>query len=271
MNVPALLLRQAAAEHIAREAGRMLLEKERKDNLRVTLKHANDYVTEADIQCEDMIISYLSKLFPNEGFHGEESGDHGDTFPRWVIDPIDGTMNFMRSLPNYTISIGWEEQAGHPLLGVVYAVRQDEMFSGCVGLGATCNHMPIHVSTIDDSGNALLVCETPHRQKQWAPRYWELFGSLFSQCSDIRTFGSIALELCYIASGRLDAVFEYSLGYWDIAAGAAILKAAGGVIEPIERQMRLDTEPCDIVASNGLLHTWLSNRVRTFGSIRSEG
>lgn len=269
MTESSLFLRQAAAEHIARQAGSMLLEKERQKHLLISEKHDNDYVTEADTASEAMIIVYLSGLFPGEGFHGEEGGDQGSAFPRWIIDPIDGTMNYMRSLPNYTISIGWEEEPGKPLIGIVYNVRQDEMFSGCVGYGATCNHRPIHVSDIADPRKALLVCETPHRKKEWASSYWKLFGSLFNQCSDIRTFGSIALELCYIASGRLEAVFEYSLGYWDIAAGTAILRAAGGLMEPIEQDRLLSEEPCDIIASNALLHSWIADQVRAFGTIRS--
>ncbi len=269
MNPSMLTLRLAAAEHIARCAGAMLLERERKRDFSIAEKQENDYVTEADVLCERMIAEYLSCLFPGDGFHGEESGDSGSAGPRGIVDPIDGTMNFMRGIPNYTISIAWETEPGDPLLGVVYLVRQEEMFSGCQGMGATCNGIPINVSSIEDPGNALLVCETPHRRKQWADRYWELFSSLFMQCSDIRTFGSIALELCYIACGRLDAVFEYSLGYWDIAAGAAILQAAGGRIEPIDRNRRLGDEPCDFIASNGLLHDWIAPQVREFGTIRN--
>ncbi len=268
MNTTMLEYRRVAAEHIARVVGRMLLEKERKNDLSVSLKHANDYVTEADTASETMIIDYLSKLFPWEGFHCEESGDSLSGCPRWIIDPIDGTMNFMRSMPNYTISIAWEAEAGNPLVGVVYNVRQDEMFSGCVGIGATLNGKPIEVSSIEESSRALLVCETPHRQKQWAAKYWNLFESLFQQCSDIRTLGSIALELCYIACGRLDAVFEYNLGYWDVAAGVAILRAAGGVFETIDQDKKICFEPCDMVASNGLLHQWLAPQVREFGTIR---
>ncbi len=261
--------RKHAAEYIAREVGKMLVSMERIESLTIEEKQKNDYVTEADTAAERMIIDYLSSRFPNDGFLGEECGREDSTMPRWIIDPIDGTMNFIRKIPNFTVSIGWEEEAGNPVVGVVYNVRQDEMFSASAGDGAFCNGERISVSRVSDPAKALMICETPHRKKQWAPRYWQLFTRLFSQVSDIRTFGSIALELCYLASGRMDAVFQYHLGYWDIAAASAILREAGGAIEPIDPLANLSTMPCDIIASNGLLHQWISDEVRGFGTIRS--
>jgi myo-inositol-1(or 4)-monophosphatase len=260
--------RKVAAESIARSVGQMLLDREAHKDLKIEEKSVNDFVTEADTTAEQMIIEYLSAQFPDDGFLGEEQGERGSDAPRWVIDPIDGTVNYIRGMPNYTISIGWEEEPGNPIVGVVYNVRQDEMFSAVVGSGAYCNGKPISVSAIDDPARAIIICEAPHRKKQWAGRYWQLFSQIFQGCSDLRTFGSIALELCYMASGRLDMIFQYDLGYWDIAAGAAILKEAGGIIEPIEPQKNLSVMPCDIIATNGLLHPWISQQVRDFGSIR---
>ena len=268
MNERDLELHLAAAEHIALKAGSMLLAHE--GQVTAEEKHENDYVTDADKASEHMIVGYLGSLFPDEGFHGEEGGDISRKFPRWVIDPIDGTMNYMRGIPDYTISIGFEEEYGKPLLGVVYNVRQGELFSGLEGKGAWLNGRPISVSAIAHTHKALIISEAPHRRKEWCPAYYKLFQKVYKECSDFRCLGSIALEICYIAAGRVDAVFEYNLGYWDICAGLAILKAAGGTYDSIDPEKTVADEPCDFIATNGHLQEWLRRLVRATGDIRKE-
>ncbi len=260
--------RYEVALNLAKQAGIMLLEIENNGRIEISQKADNDYVTQADTLVEKFLKDSLKNSFPSDFFLGEEEGQEAEGFPRWVIDPIDGTMNFMRGLPNYTISIGWEEEMGNPILGVVYNVRQGELFSGIVGEGAFLNGQPIHVSTVDTPKKALLICEAPFKQHENVASYFTLFQQLFLECTDLRCYGSVALELCYIASGRIDSIFEYSLGYWDIAAGTAILRAAGGVLETIDRTRNLSTYPVDIIGSNGHLQTWISTKVRGFGSIR---
>lgn len=265
-----LRIRRDAAEHIAYEVGFMLLKKDFNRDFKIEEKHKNDYVTEADKESERMIINYLSFLFPEDGFHCEESGNSKNAFPRWIIDPIDGTMNFMRGMPNYTISIAFEETAGNPLIGIVYNVRQKELFSAIKGEGSFLNGEHIEASNVQDNNKAIIIVKAPHRRKEWSHKYCDLFGKIFKQSSDLRCLGSVALEICYIAAGRVDGIFEYNLGYWDIAASICILKEAGGMIEAIIENDNVSKEPCDIIASNVYLFQWLSKLVRDYGTIRDE-
>lgn len=266
MEIDALELRLHAAEALARKAGSLLLQHEA--SFLVEEKAKNDFVTDADKASEALISSTLEALFPSDGFHGEESGDRSKAFPRWVVDPIDGTADFIRGIPDYTVSIAFEESYGNPVLGVVYNPRQDELYSGLAGKGAFLNGRSIRVSDVTNPSEAVMIAETPFRKKEWAKRYFTLFEDIYQEISDIRCLGSIALELCYIASGRADAVFEYNLGYWDVAAGCAILKAAGGEYSTIDPGKVIADEPVDFIATNGSLQAWLEGKVRPFGDIR---
>jgi myo-inositol-1(or 4)-monophosphatase len=238
----------------ARSAGAMVLDRDKRKQFQVEQKHLNDYVTDADKASEELIISQLKDQFPTESFFGEEGGRKEDGKGRWVIDPIDGTTNFFRGVPNYVISIAWEMEPHKPVVGVVFNPRQDEMFVAMQGGGAKLNGMPIHVSSISDPARSLIVCVPPHRHHELADGYFALERSIFNQCSDIRSLGSCALELCYIAAGRFDGYYELSLGYYDLAAGMIILQEAGGVLESIGG---IADYHCDLLASNGALQPWL--------------
>lgn len=247
-----------AAREIARRAGQFLLEQERLGRHLGHEKKDNDYVTESDTLSEKMIISYLSELFPDDGFYGEETGNSSQGQPsRWVIDPIDGTVNFMRGIPNYTISIAWEIIPFEPLVGVVYNPRQDEMFWAGKGMGAWLNGISLHVSDIKEPRKALAVCVPPHRHADEIPAYFTTMEKLSRGVSDLRSFGSAALELAYIAAGRIDGYYEKFLGWYDIAAGTAILREAGGLVEPVEEEHPLTDDRCDLIASNGHIQDWL--------------
>lgn len=247
----------------AKKAGEFLLEQEHSPQLTIVEKHENDFVTNADGASERLIIDFLHEHFPDEHVFGEEGGSDGmGNSGRWIIDPIDGTTNFVRGIPNYTISIAWELEPFNPLVGVVYNPRQGELFSAGRGLGAWCNDRALRVSEIADPVKALLVCVPPHRHHEISEEYFAVMQELLLHTSDLRSFGSAALELSYIAAGRLDGYYERFLGYYDIAGGMAILLEAGGKISSSDNDLPFSDMRCDVVASNGTLHPWLEKMVR---------
>jgi myo-inositol-1(or 4)-monophosphatase len=227
----------------------------------VRQKKLNDYVTDADSATERRIIEAIKAQFPEDGIFGEENGELCGRSGRWIIDPIDGTVDFFRGIPDYTISIAYETKSHEPLLGVVYCVAQDELFWAMEGCGAWVNDKPIHVSDVDDPSRAILVISPPHRHKELTDRYLEKMKRAFLECSDIRSFGSAALEMCYIASGRLDGYFEYGLGYYDFAGGWAILRQAGGSCISMDSSRGFEDHDNAVIATNGLLEAWLKEKV----------
>ncbi len=252
------------AEHLqvaisaANRAGVFVLEAEKQGNHTIHSKQANDYVTETDRLSEDLIISIIREHFPFDAIFGEETGSSGDLdHGRWIIDPIDGTTNFFRSLPNYTISIAWEMEPFKPLVGVVFNPRQNELFWASKGGGAFLNGNPIHVSPLTRPSQALIVCVPPHRNHSRAVQYFETMYRIFLEASDLRSYGSCALELSYIAVGRIDGYYELCLGYYDMAAGICILEEAGGSFSPSNPLVPFTDSCCDLVATNGLIQDWL--------------
>lgn len=221
-------------------------------------KKQNDFVTKNDLETEILIKDYIKKFFPNDNFFGEELGEEKNASRgRWIIDPIDGTVNFARNMPLFSISIAWELEDRKPLLGVIYCPVTDELFWGSENGGAWLNGESIHTSDIDNPKEAICVCVPPHRKHEKAKKYFSEMECIFNQCSDLRSFGSAALEMAYISSGRLDTYFEYALGYYDIAAGEIILKEAGGKIEPYPGTVFEDYN-CNIICANGdFLLAWL--------------
>jgi len=256
------LQRLSAAVVIAKQVGEMLLEATLQTES-ISEKAPNDIVTTYDTAAENMIVGYLRECFPQDGFWGEESGesDAQEGSGRWIIDPIDGTVNFTRSIPDYTISIAYEETLGKPLVGVVFNPRQHELFTAVSGEGAFLNGQPIKVSSVDDPSVAMSLISPPHRKHWLAPQYFRMLQEIFVQTRDIRDLGSAALHLCYLACARADGFFEYGLHYYDIAAGMVILQEAGGVYETFVPSEHIP-QSGDIIASNGKLQTWYANQIR---------
>lgn len=212
-----------------RAAGDFLLahaEKRRK----VTIKQVNDYVTEADKECERLLIDTLKKHFPTDSFIGEESGvtDGSDGFV-WIIDPIDGTVNYMNTFPLFTISVALHRN-DEPVFGIVYAPYYAEFFSAVKGKGAFLNDKAICVTDETELSHALALAVPPHRHHEMVPAFMENYGRILEAVSDIRSIGSAALSLCYVASGRCALYYEWMLKLYDIAAGVIILSEAGGRI-----------------------------------------
>ena len=221
-----MTLREKAnlAEKTARAAGEML---EHHGALHVTRKSENDFVTEMDLKSENMIRELLLTACPEDEFFGEESGGATKAAGRWVVDPIDGTANFMRGERLYTISIAYEHE-GELVVGCVYCPGTDEMFVGVRGEGATCNGKPIHVSDIDILRDAIVHLGFGHRNPDILAETEPVLFPLLRTVSDLRRSGSAAYDLCNVAAGRAEAFIEQGLSLYDYAAGWVILTEAGG-------------------------------------------
>jgi len=222
----------------ARKAGEMVVRaSDELDRVGHQAKGAADYVTEVDIASEKEIVYHLKKAYPDHAFLCEESGRSGpeDAEYTWVIDPLDGTSNFMRGIPHYAISIGCikENRLEHAV--VLDPVRREE-FTASRGRGAQLNGHRIRVSKRTDLRECLLGTGIPflgHKQAL-LPQYAASMAELAGQCMGIRRAGAAALDLAYVAAGRFDAFWEVGLKPWDLAAGVLLIKEAGGLVSDID-------------------------------------
>ena len=218
----------------------------------VKYKGKVDLVTEVDERAEAVIGEMLRGAFSGYGMLAEEGGRRlGEGDSRWIVDPLDGTTNYAHGLPIFAVSIALE-RAGEVVLGVVHDPMRGETYVAERGGGATLNGEPIRVSDTDEPIRALLVTGFPYDRSDMGTAV-ELFGRLTELTQGVRRLGAAALDLCYVAAGRLDAYYEKGLHAWDVAAGSLILKEAGGRITDY-RGREVDLEGREIVASNGLLH-----------------
>lgn len=220
----------------ARSAGEYIFRAtERLDNLNVQEKEARDYVSDVDKSAEDIIITTLRKSYPNHGFLGEESGlqkgtDEGADY-LWIIDPLDGTTNFLRGIPHYAVSIACQYKGRLEHAVVLDPVRQEE-FTASRGRGAALNGRRIRVSSRKSLDGALLGTGFPFKDSQQAgvDGYLNIIRSLIGITSGIRRAGSASLDLAYVAAGRYDGFWEYGLSSWDMAAGLLLIQEAGGLV-----------------------------------------
>ena len=219
------------AEKAARAAGEML---EHHGALHVRRKAENDFVTEMDIKSENLIRDMLLTACPEDAFFGEEGGGAVNAPGRWVVDPIDGTANFMRGQRLYTISIAYERE-GELVLGCVYCPGTDEMFVGVRGEGATCNGRPIRVSDIERLRDAIVHIGFGHRNPEYLAETEAVLFPLLRHISDLRRSGTAAYDLCNVAAGRAEAFIEQGLNLYDYAAGCVILTEAGGRLDAWRR------------------------------------
>ena len=236
----------------AREAGEVLRESFGGQHS-VRYKGEVDIFTEVDERAERLITDILLRAFPTYGMLGEESGRvfGQEEDIRWVVDPLDGTTNYAHGLPIFAVSIALET-GGEVVLGVVHDPMKEETFTAERGEGATLNGQPIRVSDTDEPIQALIATGFPYDRAQM-PEALELFGRFEGLTRDMRRLGATALDLCYVASGRLDGYYERGIWAWDIAAGSLILEEAGGKVTDY-RGGELNLEGREIVASNGVLH-----------------
>ena len=218
--------RYRAGLDITREAGALALDYfRRRASLPIEDKGRQDFVSEADKKTEDLIVSRLGAAFGNDSVLGEEGGLRQKGSALWVIDPIDGTSNFLRGIPHWCVSVGLVAD-GKAMAGFLYNPVNDELFSAWAGGGAWLNGDPIRVSGVTDITRSSLGMGYAHRLPL-APYIAEMNASLGGGC-DVRTLGSGALDLGFVAAGRLDATFYRNINLWDVAGALAIVAEAGG-------------------------------------------
>ena len=195
----------------------------------IIYKGRNDLVSYADQQAEIQLVEALRRLLPEAGFIAEEGTAARKTnAPNWVIDPLDGTTNFLHHLPDYCVSIGLLDE-GQIRLGVIVAPARQETYAAVQGGLATLNGKPIRVSATDTLGESLLATGFPYQDLGLMEQYLKLLHELMQRSHGLRRIGSAALDLAWVACGRFEGFFEYNLKPWDVAAGMAIVEAAGGV------------------------------------------
>jgi myo-inositol-1(or 4)-monophosphatase len=222
-----------------------------------------DLVTEVDEQAERVIREILLGAFPSYGMLAEEGGRlSGEEDARWIVDPLDGTTNYAHGLPIFAVSIALE-RAGEVVLGVVHDPIREETYVAELGRGAVLNGEPIKVSDTDELIQALIATGFPYDREKM-PEALGLFGRFVALTRGVRRLGSTALDLCYVAFGRLDGYYERGIWPWDIAAGSLILEEAGGKVTDYLGG-RLDLEGREIVASNGALHPAMTKLVEEDG------
>ena len=232
------------------------------ENLQVSSKGPGDFVTSADKRTEKIIIEELQKAHPDYGIITEESGiiNESNINNRWVIDPIDGTMNFLNGIPQFAISIGYEEE-NEIKCGVIFDPIKNEMFCAEKGNGAYLNNSRIRVSNKKKLKDALLVTGGPkHKSKIKEEIFSEFIKVSKNVLAPIRKFGSAALDISYVACGRFDGYWQRELNYWDIAAGIIILKEAGGFIDFFETDNEAPLKK-NILASNSNIHNELGELI----------
>lgn len=245
-------------EKVAREAALRAgeLQKARVGKVKsLDYKSAFNIVTDVDKASEALIIETIKASFPNDAFLAEESGAESgkqESARRWIIDPLDGTTNFAHSYPFFCVSIGVEEK-GEMVLGVVYNAIASEIFVASRGQGATLNGEKIAVSNRTTLDTSLLATGFPPDTLKSVHHNMDSFRTITNMCHGVRRDGSAALDLCFVASGRLDGFWERKLAPWDVAAGSLIVREAGGKVTNLE-DGPLDMTSGHILATNGKIH-----------------
>lgn len=239
---------------VAREAG-AFIRKERQvfDLERVELKGLNDMVSYVDKQAEQIIVDQLSRILPEAGFITEEGTStlKGEVY-HWIIDPLDGTTNFIHDLPFYSVSIGLQKNE-EIIMGVVYEITRSECFYALKGQGAYCNETPIRVSLAEDLSSCLIATGFPYDTKGQTDAYLAILKSLTESSHGFRRLGSAALDLCYVACGRVDGYFQHNLKPYDVAGGAIIVQEAGGRLSDF-RGGNNYVFGGEMVSTNGKIH-----------------
>lgn len=226
------------AVRAARSAGNIIVRyADRLDRVKIEEKGHNDFVSDVDRMAEQAIRDVLNKAYPEHAVVGEESGGASNAEHVWVIDPLDGTRNFLHGFPHWAISIAMKYR-GVLEVGVIYEPLRQELFTAKRGTGATLEGRRIRVNPRHRIDGALLGTGFPFRQPEHREAYLAMFGAVFMRVGDLRRAGSAALDLAYVACGRLDGFWEIGLNEWDIAAGTLLIQEAGGAISDFSGRNR---------------------------------
>jgi myo-inositol-1(or 4)-monophosphatase len=221
----------AAAKSLKRDFGEV-------ENLQISEKGPGDFVSHADLRAERTLRAELSRTRPDYGFLGEEGGEsRGDGRNRWIVDPLDGTTNFLHGVPHFAVSIGLERE-GEIIAGVVYQPISDELFWAEKGNGAfidtpNARSRRLRVSGRKDPARALVATGIPHIGKEDHAAYYAKLAAVSERTAGIRRWGAASLDLAFVAAGRYDAFFEFGLQPWDVAAGMLLVREAGGVVNDV--------------------------------------
>jgi myo-inositol-1(or 4)-monophosphatase len=249
-------------KRLAVEAGRRIAAGYRKGHVAHAKGTSIDLVTEVDQQVEDYLLGEIRRDFPGHAIVAEESGGNaGNGNGVWFIDPIDGTTNFAHNLPIFSVSLAFALE-DRIQIGVVYNPVLNELFCAVRGEGAWLNDEPIHCSTEDQLHRALLVTGFPYDRFTNPANNLKQFNHLALKAQGVRRLGSAALDLCYIAAGRVDGYWEIRLSPWDMAAGWLIAEEAGARVTRMDGEESLLMEPYSILAANPALHAVLLNELR---------
>jgi myo-inositol-1(or 4)-monophosphatase len=247
----------------ARSAGNVIIRNLGKlDTLAIHTKDRNDFVTEVDRQAEQEIIYILRKAFPGHSILAEESGLQEGDEHQWIIDPLDGTTNFLHGFPQFAVSIAMRHK-GRLEHGVIYDPLRQEIFSASRGAGATLNDQRIRVTNRKTLEGSLLGTGFPFKSQQHLETYLDMFRALFPQTAGIRRAGSAALDLAYVATGRLDGFWEIGLSIWDMAAGVLLIQEAGGLSSDFTGGHE-HLESGNIVAGNPKLFAEILKTIRPY-------
>jgi myo-inositol-1(or 4)-monophosphatase len=251
----------AVAREAALRAGDVILASySRLTEHEVDQKGRNDYVTVVDHESQRILVGALRDAFPTDTIVAEETLAHdfnlnADPRRRWYIDPLDGTTNYIHAYPVFAVTLALEVD-GQLVVAVTYAPINREMFHAVRGHGAYLNDAPMHVSRLSDESRILLGTGFPFRARHMLEIYLQSFSLFFNRARGVRRGGAAALDLAYVAAGRLDGFWELTLSSWDIAAGVLLVEEAGGRVTDFFGE-RTFLESGHIIVTNGLLHEWM--------------
>jgi myo-inositol-1(or 4)-monophosphatase len=232
------------------------------EQLQVSVKGPADFVSSADLKSEKTLKAELSRARPGYGLLMEESGTQAGTDERhrWIVDPLDGTTNFLHGIPHFAISIALERD-GEIVAGLIYDPTRDEMFWAEKGLGAFVNERRLRASARRNMADAVIGTGIPFRERGNHPEYLGTLEAVMGATSGVRRMGSAALDLAYVAAGRYDGFWEYGLSPWDVAAGILIIREAGGYVTDAAGGHGMLASG-DVIAANDHLHAPLSQLIR---------